>query len=122
MTVAEVARLRVFAADLGVEAEQLARLNKARHPAALAFYLELRRSLAAEYVERRPFSLPATILARRKFMPGRRDRKWYLRMTGELLGLGLIVRIEPAANGRPAQYIFMRRRRNSSSKGTPLGR
>ena len=115
MTVAQIAHLRILAADLGIDADQSARLIKARHPAAFAFYVELRRSLAAEYAENRPFYLPATILAGQKFMPGRQDRKWYLRVTRELLELGLILRIERAARRRPAKYVFVKRHLNSAS-------
>ena len=35
MTVAQIAHLRILAADLGIDADQSARLIKARHPARL---------------------------------------------------------------------------------------
>jgi hypothetical protein len=115
MTIAEIAQLRSLAADFSIEADQSARLIKARHRGAFAFYVELRRSFTDEYPENRPFSLPATILARQSFVPGRRDRKWYLRMTKELLRLDLILRIERAANRRPAKYVFVKHRVNEES-------
>jgi hypothetical protein len=79
---------------------------------ALAFYVRLRSLYGASGMA--PFCLPANELAASQLLPGRRDRKLYLRLTQELIQLGLIRRIRPAGftsdHGRyrklPAAFVF----------------
>jgi hypothetical protein len=81
------------------------------HPEALNFYIALRSALALEHAAGAAFYLPADVLAQRQFFPGRIDRKFYLKMTRELIRLALIERVKPShfdENGkrRPAVYMF----------------
>jgi hypothetical protein len=108
MTVRQLGALQQVASDLGLEPRELVCLQGA-HPGALPFYIELRRSLSTEHRTGRPFYLPSKGLAACEFMPGRRDRKYYMVLTAELVRRGLIFRIAPAGNGKPAQYAFPRR-------------
>lgn len=108
MTVQQLAGIQQEAADLGLEARALVSLQGA-HPGALPFYIELRRCLSTEHQTGRPFYLPSKHLAACEFMPGRRDRKYYMVLTAELVRCGLIVRTAPAGNGKPAEYAFPRR-------------
>jgi hypothetical protein len=78
---------------------------------ALAFYEELRRELDEEYTEGQMFSLPAKLMAKRELLAGHRNEKLYLRLTTELIRLGLIVKVLPAGfrsdkSRRPALYVF----------------
>jgi hypothetical protein len=111
MSVVEFGRFRSSAQAVGISEAEWAVLRRAGHPDVLCFYLELRRSLALEYAERRPFHLPARWLAEQGFLPHRRDRKLYMRLTAELLDVGLIERVKKAgfsADGHrlPATFMF----------------
>lgn len=108
MSVTKVAALRTI-----WQAEWLA-FRPAGHPHALSFYLTLRRSREGEYEKGRPFYLPANQMAAQGLLEGHRDRKLYLRLTSELVRIGLIERVKEAAfthDGRrkPAQFMFTSR-------------
>ena len=111
MNVIELGRLRSSTGAVGISDADWAALRRTGHPDALRFYLELRRTLAFEYADRRPFHLPARQLAEQGFLPHRRDRKLYLRLTAELLNLGVIERVKKAGFSTegfrmPATYMF----------------
>lgn len=109
MNIAEVAALRERAGVLEISQAEWQAFDRARLSDALAFYLQLRSALRQEWTEQRPFSLPATKLAAEEFLPQRRDRKLYLRLTKELIRLGLIERVMVAgfSNGRRTAALFM---------------
>jgi hypothetical protein len=110
MSVAEVADLRAHGDALEVSPMEWVTFRRARHSGALAFYIELRRALRPEYEHGRPFHLQARKLAHAKFLPGRRDRKLYMRLVAELARLGLIECVKPAgfaADGRRVGALFM---------------
>src|SRR5262249_36146013 len=103
MSVARAAAMRTAADEVGISEAELVLLRQAKLSDATAFYVELRRALRAEFDDGKPFMLPATKLARENFLPERRDRKLYLRLTHELVRLGLIERVKAAgfaADGR----------------------
>jgi hypothetical protein len=111
MNVIEFGRLQSSAKSIGISHAEWAALRLAAHPETLRFYLELRRSLASEYADRRPFQLPARQLAEGVFLPNRRDRKLYMRLTAELVKIGLIERAQKpgfSVEGRrtPATFMF----------------
>jgi hypothetical protein len=113
MSVIELCGLRSSAEAIGISGAEWATLRRAGHPDTLRFYLELRRALVHEYTDRQPFHLPARQLAAQAFIPHRRDRKLYLRLTAELLGLGLITRVRkagfsPEGRRKPAAFMFTR--------------
>ena len=111
MSIAKIAALRTAADELGISDAEWRSFRLAQHPDALAFYVELRRSLRLEYEEGKPFYLPANDLAAKEFLPSRCDRKLYMKLTNEVVRLGLIERVKVAeftADGRrvPAQFMF----------------
>ena len=102
--------MRSDADELGISESEFASLRQATLSDATAFYIELRRALGPEFNDGKPFQLPARKLASQKFLPGRRDRKIYMRLTDELIRLGLLERVRPtgfAADGRRAPALFM---------------
>lgn len=111
MSTAKIADLRTAADELGISDNEWRLFRLAHYPDALAFYVELRRSLRLEYEERRPFCLPAKDLAAKEFLAGRTDRKLYMKLTDEVMRLGLIERVKAAGftdDGlrAPAQFMF----------------
>jgi len=114
MSAAKVAVMRTAADELGISESEWRSFRLAKHPDALPFYVELRRTLDFEYEEGKPFYLPANDLAAKEFLSGRRDRKLYMKLTNEIVRLGLIERVKDAgftADGRraPAQFMFTSR-------------
>jgi hypothetical protein len=110
MSIAEAAGLRAVADELGISETELASLRQAKLSDTTAFYLGLRCALCSEFDDGKPFHLPARKLASHSFLPGRRDRKLYMRLTNELVRLGLIERVEVAgfaADGRRVGALFM---------------
>jgi hypothetical protein len=110
MSVTRIALIRERADELGISQLEWASFSHAKHSDAPAFYVELRRALAQEYEQRTVFKLPANELAAQQFLPGRRNRKHYLRLTDELIRLGLIARVKKsgfAADGRRTAALFM---------------
>jgi hypothetical protein len=108
---ARVAALRTTADELGISELEWRSFRSAQHSDALAFYVELRLALRDEYENGKPFYLPANQLAAQELLPGRHDRKHYLRLICELVRLNLIERVKVAgftADGRrePAQFMF----------------
>jgi hypothetical protein len=102
--------MRTAADEVGISEAELVLLRQAKLSDATAFYVELRRALRAEFDDGKPFMLPATKLARENFLPERRDRKLYLRLTHELVRLGLIERVKAAgfaADGGRVGALFM---------------
>jgi hypothetical protein len=111
MSVAEIARVRSSAEAAGITADEWSTFKDARHSAALAFYITLRQSLANEYRSGKFFELSPHALAGAAFLPGRRDRKIYMRLRDELLRLGLLERVRAAGfysgvRMLPALYRF----------------
>jgi hypothetical protein len=110
MSVTKVAEMRAIADEFSITPGQWEAFRDARHSAAIAFYVELRRALVDEYRTGAPFTLPAKDLAAQQFLPGRRDRKLYMKLRDELVRLGLIVRVAHAgftADGRRSAGLFM---------------
>ena len=99
MSVTRIALIRERADELGISQLEWASFGHAKHSDAPAFYVELRRALAPEYEQRTVFKLPANELAAQQFLPGRRDRKHYLRLTDELIR---------AWSDRPGEEIRLR--------------
>lgn len=111
MSTANIAALRTAADELGISDSEWRVFRLANHADALAFYIELRRVHRLEYEEGRPFYLPANDLAAKELLAGRCDRKLYMKLTNEVVRLGLIERVKVAgftADGRrvPAQFMF----------------
>ena len=111
MSIAKIAALRTAADGLGISETEWRLFRLAKCPDALPFYIELRRALRLEYEEGRPFYLPANDLAAKELLTGRCDRKLYIKLTNEVVRLGLIERVKVAgftADGRrvPAQFMF----------------
>ena len=111
MSVAELSHMRSSAQAIGISEREWATLRQARLADTLRFFVELRRALFSEYESGTAFHLPSRELAAQAFLPGRTDHKLYLRLTQELIRLGLVVRIKPAgfsAEGRrtPASFLF----------------
>jgi hypothetical protein len=114
MSIRKTAALRACADELGISEAEWQTCRAAKPPEALAFYVELRRALRAEYEGGVPFYLPANDLALRQFLPGRRDRKFYMKLIGELLKLTLLERVKAAGFGtdgrrEPARFMFTTR-------------
>jgi hypothetical protein len=110
MSIAKAAAMRSAADKLGISERELVSLRRAQLSDATAFYVELRSALRPEFDDGKPFHLPARKLASREFLPGRRDRKIYMRLTAELTRLGLIERVKIAGfatDGRRAGALFM---------------
>ena len=113
MSVHAAAALRSSAEESGVTDFEWATLAKARCSDTRVFYIEMRRSLDEQYQAGVPFTLPANDLAAAEFLPGRKDRKLYLKMTRELVDLGLVVVMKNSgytADGRrhARWYMFKR--------------
>lgn len=111
---------------LHIEADDLAALSRARYRGTSSFYFKLRLAHQSAYLEGTTFPLPANDLARREFVAGRRDRKYYLRATGELLTLGLLIHVKragyDATQRRRAPALFkFGRRRSTVDDGTSRG-
>jgi hypothetical protein len=109
MSIAQAAQIRAKAAALEISAAQWKAFDAARLSHALSFYVELRSALRREYEDGGLFHLPANELAAQEFLPGHHDRKLYLRLTRELVRLGLVERVRPAgfaAGGRRAAAAF----------------
>lgn len=120
MSVVELGRARASAEAVGITDKEWTVLRQARWAHALVFYVELRRTFAAEHDTRRCFHLPAHELATMPFLPGHRDRKLYLRLTQELVRLGLLERVTKAGfcadgNRTAAAYTFIKPDRRSST-------
>jgi hypothetical protein len=114
MTVARAAEIFAKADALGLDVSQRHVFRSAQHDKAFAFYLALRSALADEFVSGRPFFLPAVDLANEGFLRGHHDRKLYMKLTHELMRLGVVMKIAPSqftCDGKriPARYIFAKR-------------
>ena len=113
MSVHAAAALRASADQSGVSDFEWALLAHARCADTRVFYIEMRRSLDDEYRTGALFTLPANDLATAEFLPGRKDRKLYMKMTRELVELGLVVvtkNVGYTADGRRHARWFMFRR------------
>lgn len=125
MGTAKVAYLRQRGDALQITRSEWQAFEDAKLADALTFYIQLRAALTLQYVDCIPFSLPATKLAEDEFLPGRRDRKLYLRLTMELMRLGVIEKVRPAGfapGGRRAAALFMFTKRHASGAQAAVGK
>jgi hypothetical protein len=118
MSVVELGGACASAQAIGLTGKEWALLRHARWADTLGFYLELRRTFPAEYDTGSCFHLPARELAAAAFLPGHKDRKLYLRLTQELIRIGLLERVKRAgfqADRRRAPAAFLFKRESVSS-------
>ena len=120
MSIVELARTRASAQAIGIAGKEWTILRQARWADTLVFYLELRRTFPAEYDTGTCFHLPARELAAAAFLSGHKDRKLYLRLTQELIRIGLLERVKKAGftaqrRRTPAAFVFKRLDRTGST-------